>query len=121
MPIRTMQRRPVPVAFLVFALPFILLAANPATARVPLSPQGDTETLFNQGVAAYNQNQFPQALANFQKVSGPHAQEAQQYINKMKTYQDAMEVAKSAMDRSPDEQDANNLAFAIQQYEKAIK
>ncbi|HET6175518.1 MAG TPA: hypothetical protein VFE61_01210 [Candidatus Sulfotelmatobacter sp.] len=118
---RTRQRRSLHVAFPIFAVLLTFLAANLAWARVPLSPQGDPETLFNQGVAAYNQNQFPQALEKFQKVSGPHAQEAQQYINKMKAYQDAMEVAKSAMDRSPDEQDANNLAFAIQQYEKAIK
>jgi tetratricopeptide (TPR) repeat protein len=81
----------------------------------------DPDTLFSQAVDAYNRNQFTQAQSKFQQVSGTHAQEAQQYLTKMKAYQDAMEVAKSAMNRTPDEQDANNLAFAIQQIETAIK
>ncbi len=81
----------------------------------------DADSLFSQAVDAYNKNQFAQAQSKFQQVSGPHAQEAQQYLTKMKSYQDAMEVAKSALTRTPDEQDANNLAFAIQKLEAAIK
>jgi hypothetical protein len=96
------------------ALCLLILALNPAWAQ-------DPDALFAQAVDAYNKNQFAQAQTKFQQVSGAHAQEAQQYLAKMKSYQDAMEVAKSAMNRTPDEQDANNLAFAIQQIENAIK
>src|SRR5579863_4963135 len=81
----------------------------------------DPDTLFTQAISLYNQNQFSQALTRFQQVSGAHATDAQQYIAKINAYQEAMQVAKSAMDRAPDEQDANNLAYAIQQIEKAIR
>ena len=110
-----MQRR---TTFSILLL-LLALAVNGAWARVPF--QDSPDALFAQAVDAYNRNQFAQARAKFQQVSGAHAQEAQQYITKMKAYQDAMEVAKSAMNRSPDEQDANNLAFAIQQIQQAIK
>jgi tetratricopeptide (TPR) repeat protein len=92
----------------------LTLAATNAWAQ-------DSDALFAQAVDAYNKNQFAQAQSKFQQVSGPHTQEAQQYLIKMKSYQDAMEVAKSALTRTPDEQDANNLAFAIQKLEAAIK
>ena len=80
----------------------------------------NSDILFNQGVAAYNQNQFPDAIAKFRQVNGDHAKVAQQFIKNINDYMEAMQIAKSVMDRSPDEQDANNLAFAIQQYERAI-
>jgi tetratricopeptide (TPR) repeat protein len=86
-----------------------------------LAAQDAADTLFTQAVDAYNKNQFPQALAAFQQVSGPHAQEGQQYIGKITAYQEAIQVARSAMDRTPDELDANSLVFAIQQLEKAIR
>ena len=110
-----MQRRTI------FSISLLLLAlaVNGAWARAPF--QDSPDALFAQAVDAYNRNQFAQARAKFQQVSGAHTQEAQQYIARMKAYQDAMEVAKSAMNRSPDEQDANNLAFAIQQLQQAIK
>ena len=102
-----------------------LLAVN-ADARAPLrveagSPQSDSETLFNQAVAAYQQNQFTPALEKFQQVSGPHAQEAQQYIGKINVYKEAVSAAKSILDRSADERDARSLAYAIEQLESAIK
>jgi tetratricopeptide (TPR) repeat protein len=96
----------------------LLLALNLAWAR---PPQSDPDALFNQAVDAYKQNQFTPALQKFQQVSGPHAQEAQQYINKIKSYQEAMSVAKGIMDRTPDERDASSLEYAIQQFEQAIK
>jgi tetratricopeptide (TPR) repeat protein len=106
----------------IFAIPALLLilATTGAFAIAPAF-QDSPDTLFTQAVDAYNHNQFAQALAKFQQVSGPHAQESQQYIAKINAYQEAMQVAKSAMERTADEQDANNLAFAIQQLEKAIK
>jgi hypothetical protein len=100
--------------FAVSALLLLILAATSAWAQ-------DPDSLFSQAVEAYNKNQFADAQTKFKQVSGAHAQEAQQYLARMKSYQDAMEVAKSAMNRTPDEQDANNLAFAIQKLETAIK
>jgi len=99
----------------------ILLTALALIPTPACAAQDAADTLFTQAVDAYNKNQFPQALAAFQQVSGPHSQEAQQYITKVASYQEAMQVARSAMDRSPDELDANSLAFAIQQLEKAIR
>jgi hypothetical protein len=92
----------------------LLLLAAAAAAQ-------DTQDTFSQAVDAYNKNLFPDALAKFQQVSGLHAQDAQQYIKKMRAYMEAMQLAKGIMDRSPDERDANSLEFAIQQYQLAIK
>ncbi len=105
------DRRRLPV--LAFAIILISLSGPNRAAAF----QDDA---FNQAVAAYNQNHFAEALAQFKRVSGPHAQESAQYIGKINSYQDAMSVAKGIMDRSADERDANSLAYAIQQFEKAI-
>ncbi len=102
--------------YAIFVVSTLLLLMFAATAVAQ-----DSDALFSQAVDAYTKNQFADAQSKFKQVSGAHAQEAQQYLAKMKSYQDAMEVAKSAMNRTPDEQDANNLAFAIQQLETAIK
>jgi tetratricopeptide (TPR) repeat protein len=99
------------------ARPALCMLATPFVAS---PPQNDSEALFNEAVDAYNHNLFTQALSKFQQVTGPHAAEAQQYINKIKTYQGAVEVAKSAIDRKSDEQDVKNLEFAIQQLQNAI-
>jgi len=99
------------------ARPTVCLVAMPFTAT---PPQNDSEVLFNEAVDAYNHNLFTQALSKFQQVSGAHAADAQQYIKKINSYQGAVEVAKSAIDRSPDEQDVKNLEYAIQQLQTAI-
>jgi tetratricopeptide (TPR) repeat protein len=39
----------------------------------------------------------------------------------MKSYQEAMQLAKGIMDRSPDERDATSLEYAIQQFQRAIQ
>jgi tetratricopeptide (TPR) repeat protein len=96
------------------------LAASYPMFAVP-TPQADSDQLFTQAVQDYNQNRFSDAAAMFENVQGSHAQEAQQYIAKIKAYKDAMGVAKGIMDRSPDELDASSLEFAIQKYEDAIK
>lgn len=83
--------------------------------------QSDPEAVFNQAVDAYKHNQFTLAVQQFQQVSGAHTQEAQQYIQKMKTYREAIDVAKSEIDRSPGERDANSLDYAIQRLEQAIQ
>ena len=99
------------------ARPAVGLAA-PSLATAP--PQNDSEALFNEAVDAYNHNLFTQALSKFQQVSGTHSAEAQQYINKIKSYQSAVEVAKSAIERKSDEQDVKNLEYAIHQLQIAI-
>jgi len=97
-----------------------LLALFTAISAWARPPQSSQDALFNQAVDAYNHNQFSEAIEKFKQVSGAHAQEAQQYIAKMKAYREAMEVANSVMARSPDERDANSLTYAILQYQKAI-
>jgi tetratricopeptide (TPR) repeat protein len=111
---RHMQLRTtvLPIAALLLALTIV-----PAQALA----QSDQDALFAQGVDAYNKNQFLQALEKFQQISGPHTQEAQQYTGKMKSYQEAMQLAKGIMDRSPDERDATSLEYAIQQFQRAIQ
>ncbi|HZW05307.1 MAG TPA: hypothetical protein VFF58_00225 [Candidatus Nitrosotalea sp.] len=103
-----------------FAILIATLSVPVVSAR-PSPPQAGDDAVFDQAVDAYQRNQFPQALAKFQQVSGAHAPEAQQYITKIKTYQEAMSVAKGIMDRSPDERDASSLQYAIQQYELATR
>jgi tetratricopeptide (TPR) repeat protein len=98
----------------------VLLAAVLAIAPA-LAQQADQDSVFNQAVDAYKQNQFTQAIQKFQQVTNSHTQEAQQYIQKMKAYREAIDVAKSAIDRSPDERDANSLDYAIQRLEQAIE
>ena len=98
-----------------------LLTALAASALAAPSPQADSDELFTQAVQDYNQNRFSDAGAKFEKVQGAHAQEAQQYLAKIKAYKDAMGVAKGIMDRSPDELDASSIEYAIQEYEEALK
>jgi tetratricopeptide (TPR) repeat protein len=95
------------------------LVASCAIYAAPLPQDGDE--LFTQAVQDYSQNRFSDAGAKFANVQGAHAQEAQQYIAKIKAYKDAMGVAKGIMDRSADELDASSLEFAIQKYEEALK
>ncbi len=85
------------------------------------SPQADGDELFAQAVQDYNQNRFSDAASNFEKVQGAHAQEAQQYIARIKAYKDAIGTAKGIMNRSLDELDATSLEYAIQEYEEALK
>jgi tetratricopeptide (TPR) repeat protein len=106
-----------PIILPALAILLILFGASSGWAR---SPQSNQDAVFTQAVDAYNHNQFPEATEKFKQVSGVHAQEAQQYIAKMKAYREAMEVANSVTARSPDERDANSLTYAIQQYQKAI-
>ncbi len=115
-------RKLLPVSAICFALLGVNTAwgAGSAPLEAPL-PQADQETLFNQAVAVYQQNQFTPALDKFQQVSGPHAQEAKQYIAKIKAYKEAMSAAKSILDRNADERDARSLAYAIDELQQAIK
>jgi hypothetical protein len=109
---RPMPPRKAPIMSIV--LMFVALACS-------LAAQTDQDALFNQAVDTYKQNQFTQAQQKFQQVTGSHTQEALQYIQKMKAYRDAIDVAKSEIDRSPDERDANSLDYAIQRLEQAIQ
>lgn len=118
-----MRSRTTPIVFLLVSLLLTALLAVPAWSIVvaDAAPQTDQEALFNEAVDAYNHSLFTQAQSKFQQVTGAHAPEAQQYMSKIKAYHDAIEVAKSALERTPDEQDPKNLEYAIQQLEMAIK
>jgi len=110
---RVFARRLIVVTF-----PCILFAAFASSTP---APQSEQDALFNQAVDAYKQNQFTAATQKFAQVSGTHAQEAQQYIAKIKAYTDAMEVAKSTLDRTADEMDVRSVEYAIEQLQAAIK
>ena len=105
----------------------IILAASVllfVTAALPAqdnSSPSDSDTLFAHAVQDYTQNHFSDARAEFEKVQGAHAQEAQQYIAKIKAYTEDMQLATGITRRSPDELDATSVEYAIQKYEDALK
>ena len=90
-------------------------------ARGLAFPQSDQDRSFKQAVQDYNSNRFADAQAKFEQIQGTHAQEAQQYIAKIKAYTAARTTADDIMRRTQDELDRKSVDTAIQQYEKAIK
>ena len=103
-----------------FALVQVFFCLSFAAFAAPV-PQSVPDTQFNQAVEAYQQNQFAAATEKFRQVSGAHALEAQQYIVKIKAYTDAMQVAKSTLQRTADELDVRSVEYAIQQLQAAIR
>jgi predicted negative regulator of RcsB-dependent stress response len=103
-------------------LALVLLPAGIAFALVTTAalPQADQDALFNQAVQAYQQNQFNTALRAFGQVTGAHAQEAQQYVSRIKAYMEAWSAATTVLQRSPDERDARSLEYAISELQAAI-
>jgi tetratricopeptide (TPR) repeat protein len=99
---------------------FLVMNAACVTAIAAALQQSDQDSLFNQAVQAYQQNQFKTAQEQFQRVGGSHAQEAQRYVGKIKTYLEAWSAATTVLRRSADEQDARSLAFAIEELQVAI-
>ncbi len=97
-----------------------LLVVSATCSRTATALPQDQDALFNQAVQAYQQNQFKTAQEKFQQVTGSHAQEAQSYIGKIKTYQDAWSAAMTVLQRTPDERDARSLAYAIEELQVAI-
>jgi hypothetical protein len=93
----------------------LLLVSDP-----PALGQSDQDRLFAQAVKDYNSNQFPSAQAEFERVQGTHAQEARQYIGKIKSYDDAMDTADAIMRRSREELDISSIDSAIGEYKKAL-
>src|ERR1700693_4080839 len=89
-------------------------------ARGLAFPQSDQDRSFKQAVQDYNSNRFADAQAKFEQIQGTHAQEAQQYIAKIKAYTAARTTADDIMRRTQDELDRKSVDTAIQQYEKAI-
>ena len=98
-----------------------LVSAALPTVATGVPPQADPDRRFAQAVKEYNDNRFPDAQTKFERIQGPHAQEAQQYIDKIKAYEQAKGTADDIMRRSMDELDLDSVESAIQQYEKAIK
>jgi hypothetical protein len=82
--------------------------------------QADQDQLFAQALKDYNNNRFPDAQTEFEKVQGAHAREAQEYLIKIKTYDDAIETANDIMRRDADELDLPSVESAIQEYNVAI-
>jgi tetratricopeptide (TPR) repeat protein len=82
--------------------------------------QEDPADLYTQAVTAYNQNRFTDAKTLFESVRGNHADDAKRYLANISKYREAMQLAKSVLDRKPDEQDAGSLDFAIAKCQEAI-
>lgn len=82
--------------------------------------QADQDQLFEHAVEAYNQNKFAEAAKSFEAVNGPHADEAKQYLSRIKAYREAVTLGDSVLNRSADELDIKNLDYAIKQFEQAI-
>jgi hypothetical protein len=104
-----------------FALSAALVGLTPMFPAEALAAlQAEQDQLFAQAVKDYNNNRFPDAQAEFEKVQGAHAHEAQQYIAKIKSYNDAIETANDIMRRDADELDLPSVESAIQEYNVAI-
>jgi outer membrane protein assembly factor BamD (BamD/ComL family) len=82
--------------------------------------QDAQDQLFQQAVQAYNRNDLALAEKSFSAVQGPHAEEAKQYVSRIKAYREAMTLGESALNRSADELDIRNLEFAIKQFQQAL-
>jgi hypothetical protein len=93
------------------------LTLEPAACALP---QADQENLFSQAVKDFNDNRFPKAQETFAQIQGPHADDARQYLDKIKDYIDAKNAADDIMRRSMDELDLKTVESAIQEYKKAI-
>lgn len=103
------------------ALCTLLLATLTAFLVPGLRSQDESEALFTRALQDYTQNRFTDAQSEFEKVQGAHAQEAKQYVARIKAYKEDMEVADSFMRRMPDEIDASSVEYAIQKYEDALQ
>jgi hypothetical protein len=112
------MRRYIGMAAFVGILMIPLGGTPPALAYQ--NTQNEQEDLFNQALQAYNQNRLSDARTLFERIRGARADEANKYVVKIKAYIDAMQVADSIVRRSPDELDAENLDFAIKEYQEAI-
>ena len=82
--------------------------------------QDDQDRLFEHAVQAYNNNEFTEAQKSFEAVKGSHADEAKQYVSKIKFYREAMTLGESVLNRSADELDIKNLDYAVKQFEQAL-
>ena len=117
---KTFPRR-FPILLCLISLAIAAPTSAAGSPPPPASPQADQDALYNQAVLDYKQNRLSVALGEFEKISGAHSQDAQQYISRIKAYTDAMNSAATIVSRTPDEQDENSLTYAIQKYEEAIK
>lgn len=82
--------------------------------------QDDQNHLFEHAVQAYNNNDFTEAQRSFEAVKGPHTEEAEQYVSKIKAYREAMTLGESVLNRSADELDVRSLDYAIKKFEEAL-
>jgi hypothetical protein len=87
----------------------------------PAVPQSDEEQLFARAVQDYKSNSFMNAEKEFKQIQGSHAQEAKEYLAKIRDYAEAIYAAKRTMERPSDELDPSSLDFAIKEFKAAIK
>ena len=85
-----------------------------------LAPAQSEPDRYSEAVSAYNQNRFPDARTLFETVRGAHAEDAKRYLDKIKKYREAIELANDAINRKPDELDADTLDFAVAKCDEAI-
>lgn len=98
----------------------LCVIAPPTFALQAAANQSDLGDPYTQALAAYNQNKFTDAKTLFESVRGNHADDAKRYLANITKYREAMQLAKSALGREPDEQDADTLDFAIAKCQEAI-
>jgi tetratricopeptide (TPR) repeat protein len=103
------------VVFLIF-----MTSSLPASAAGVVLFQSEDQ-LFSQAVKDFADGHFTEAQARFEQIKGVHAQDAKDYLEKIKIYTDKVKTANAIMARDPDELDARTLDSAIQEYKEALK
>jgi tetratricopeptide (TPR) repeat protein len=82
-------------------------------------PQADPERLFADAVQDYNNNRFASAQGKLEKIQGSHAQDAAQYLDKIKSYKEAITAADAII--AGEDPDAVTVESAIREYKAAIR
>jgi hypothetical protein len=118
---RVLRRPQITRFFRTLSLLSLSVFASVSLMAQEASSSSDSDELFGHAVQDYAQNRFTQSRTEFEKVHGPHAQEAQQYLTKIHAYVEDMQIAVGIVRRSPDELDAPSLEFAIQKFEDALR
>jgi outer membrane protein assembly factor BamD (BamD/ComL family) len=106
------------ISLIVAAMAVMSPVDTAALYQAPVSQAG--EELYRRAIQAFQENRFTDARTLFESVRGDHATEASRYLDNIKAYREAMEVAKAVLERSQDEIDTENLDFAISKLQQAI-
>jgi hypothetical protein len=98
----------------------VLIAAIFLLSGFATSPQTDQDTLFKQAVDDFDQGHFSDAERKFRQVEAPHANEAEQYLGKIKTYGQRVQLARESLQRPADEFDMDTINSVIEEIRDAI-